>query len=618
MAHSIQWSVANTRRRGDTLKSWRFDSDTRAITIELSATATFMVPAPQATVGLLATTHLKSLAKRERDAQDEALATTVREVTATTLALLEKDLRLELKQHGVPSAASCLSNPDTALRQLIVTRTLRDGAPATGPGEMAADALAAWTSNKAVRATTQLHPVPMVRLAHTNIDVDPDNIPRHEKDLHHTDMDGRLDELRQLLVLTGQALVCPDAAGLWECITDVHTDRASTDTRFAAAASSTLPFGLPPPAAKPVFDTIDRVYNLLRAKCEAEPPLVAVANFTVAVGEDTPVVRMRGGVDTRFYAAGTAAYPFAEALILAAKCVATAHDRGPLTDAECGLYGEEISDMRDRQLETCSLQAMRYQQLCAMPDSADPEARRTLANSIIPNGTDNQIRAACTAYELHRVGILQTARHLVTDFAGWHHTRCLEPRQTAHACLFGPLRKKVLDHYGTLAHTEGPMYTVLAGLRDLAAPVITQEPAVFVLGPGNNAVATPCAVQEMLLVTPNFKVLDAELAERVAYLCTDLAPRQPPGLVIQAVRPWGGTTAEGAAKRLLDVGATPSLLVRAMRELHTCAGVRTGAGKRYRYSIGVNAAYSACDGALRQLLLATCDPTIKAQMLKRT
>lgn len=198
--------------------------------------------------------------------------------------------------------------------------------------------------------------------------------------------------------------------------------------------------------------------------------------------------------------------------------------------------------------------------------------------------------------------LFNIASFLADNFCGWHHARCLEPRQTAHAVVCGDLYEvasKHLKDIGAVTLKADRRTPVLARLALLEAPALAVHPVLLVEGPGLGAVATVCEARDYWVETPALKSLMTEAIRLLKTAASDMKAqiRRAPECVGAKIN---------SAKDLasLAVIAEEGPIVLLVEALHIYNAVGTGAGKRYRHLVGVNAAVAALNDAVAGLLLS--------------
>lgn len=506
--------------------------------VEFSPDADGLAPGPQAAAGLLSTAHVQELSRSERTSQNEEEAEHLYAIVSKVLNAMQEEI---WQQIGLLSAQGCTHYTQTYLmepRAEAGKRLARQAANAPGTDPGIKTLLQNWADGMGHPNRRHLAWIPKVRLGHTEVNVDPDNIPRYERDLHHSDNNGRLNELRTVFRLTVEALFSTEASTLWKSLTSHQFAAASEE--FSRMAQSTTPFG----SAKEIGLLLKQRLSALAVDL-CNDPIIAVAAPGAECSLEAPVIRMDGDHVLPFYAIGTAAYPFVEALVLAAQALLNAND----------------SEERGKRL--------RY-----TPSAGNPRVLHVNEDDLV--------------------------YFLENGFAGWHHTRCLEPRQTAHAALAG-IAKHTAEIWITRvqAHRTGKIHSLYTQIKGAVHPALVEPPRLYVQGPGNGAVATVCELPNYLAPLPQLKMLDRELVTRLHDCKKDLLKPLSPACVAYALDD-GITTIEELCIVVEDI---PSL-ARAVSELHTFMTVRADAGKRYRHQLGVQASHVALSAALKSLLLS--------------
>ena len=557
--NDITRSALNRRNNGDDVCDWEYDSNSQLWRVVCEDTATAVVPGAQATANLLATAHIGAITDRQKASQDERTSRMVGSVVEDVLdALHDQIWKAISKMASIPSTAyqqTLLHEPRTE-----ATRRLAREAARTTNNMVARDLLSKYADKSLTTLSRQAtyEWLPLVRLAHTEVAVDPDNIPRFERDLHHTDEAGKLDELYNVLALTVAALTSEEAATMWEKLVKFE-DTRSVSSDFAEMASSTRPFGWPSTGTEALYAEARAIADEL-AK---QPCVVAVGVPNAECDFKAPVVDFNGSHNEPTFAIGTAAYPFVEGIVLAAQCL-------------------------------------------------------THANAIIlpPNHPVKRVRVARAGRLAYGCTWDSVKKYLKENFSGWHHSRCLEPRQTAHATVAGKEAVRVKKHLTALdscSEKELPrLYSLFQMIKDADHPRLVRPPTFFCKGPGHGAVATVCEAIEYLCPTDHLKRLERELWGQLTCASRDIPKLRPDNCV--AVKLGFPPPGPGSSQNLPTMVNLSDLaekyvenieaLACAVLELHTYDTIRADAGKRYRHTLGAHASAAALDTALRQLLLS--------------
>lgn len=625
---AIATAVLNRRELGSTLAAWNYEPDRHCFVAEFRLDAVRYGPGPLATVGLLATSHVEKLSAADKQANDQAQNDFVRDVITTAVNWLKTPLQTWLKLQSVNVGAAAKRLPigfqdlpaSDAMIAYLASESVREHVNVGSPVE--AIAKAALTTVAAANDTNPTKGAvwrPMARLAHANIDVDPDNVPRYEREIHHNDLHGKFMELGELLRLVAEALGAATGSELWEALS---AGRASASAMFENAASKTVPFGPLDPSSAAIAVMCERVRKRIVADCTTNEPLVLTADFNQEVAPLAPTVHFDENKGE--YAVGCATYTFAEALVVAANAIEVAVNSVYTLEDEAE-FGPEVGNVSDDDVAPVSTAS---KSLIALAEKIKREKRQgnNLADAeaeferICPasgsKGLDieERVKTSLATYHMRRVGISAVGKALVRGFRGWHHARCLEPRQTAHATIAGRERDRLLKHFRISgphpAFKKGLMHTTLAMLIDIDTPKLAQHPMVYVRGPGTTAVSTPCSIEQLLMQTHHLKTLETELDRQVINTVADMGRMVDTQTIAFNVHHHG---IRGGIKALLLLGGHPDVIARVVRELHTFSNVRHDAGKRYRHAVGVNASFSALTDALKQLVRSQVDVEIATQ-----
>jgi hypothetical protein len=622
--------VLNRRELGSTIAAWAYDPATDVFTVEMRLDAVRFGSGPLATAALLASNHVRKVGAAERNATDRTMNAFVASVTREAVSWLSVQLNTWLRTQAKVTLTAKNVPGDNAtaegLLQYLANEAVRIHMSGLTPTqEVARVALTTYgTGRQAPETNTGALWKPMMRLAHANVDVDPDNVPRYEREIHHADARGRLEELRELLALVAAALAGGGGSRLWEA---VSAGLADADGMFEAAASSTVPFGPLRPDSVAVKLLCDNVHAMIADAETKEPGLVVTASFEAEPMLMAPTIDFGEGGGG--YACGCSTFAFAEAVVIAAHALERAAEQ-PYTDDDAALFGPEKARLEDallRPVSATNAKLVALERDVAKLDTMMGQRRSasavglmttfatvcpTFGNNVTEETLGPSVTEARKAFHLRKAGLSAVGKELYRGFRGWHHARCLEPRQTAHATLVGADKARVLTYFAVDGDNPGYlvgtlMHTVLHTLVDLDAPKVAGHAVVYVKGPGTTAVSTPCAIEQMLVALSALAVLECELDRSLFNAIEDMERVVPPGTLAAAVR---GGKAVGGLRGLLRLGVRPNLVARVARELHTYANVRHDAGKRYRHAVGVNASFSALTDSLKQVARTRLDARV--------
>ena len=643
----VSWEVDMTSVSEDILQGNALSlADVQGISFRVvfHKDATLVSAGPPATMGLLSTAHLKRV-EALTGAQEETVRRQVETVVFKVLQAVRQTVDNAVEsmiQSGVDSSnffntpfqGSTPLDADsrTTLRTFfpVVQNQCYNAPLAQRLIEDFSQPEAGRSSKRARVAEIAL--MPAARLAHTMVDVDPDKIPRYERDLHYADHNGRADELLKVIQLFLKALASQVAADHWNRIVFGNSDHYGVD-EFEAMVISNNPFPSRSDAGKISqeifnFDIIvtsgsnqtlsSLIYNRIMKAVDDEILLVGAPD--AAVMHDAPVLVMGETSSEYGYAIGTAAYPFIEALSLASAALVFASTE---RDAEYVRNGDKRQDNSPYRIQE-------------IYDAPQPLA----TTGSVWEKTDMSLLT--NEVSLYRITFESILRYLEEYFRGWHHARCLEPRQTAHAVVVRNLARQATDHFaengsvqkltdsqmadvdllksqnylkalGTIfAGTQTEFdskdckealfryWTVLDMLSDVDTPRLVYHPTCYVQGPGNAAVPTVCEALAWWTPSSMLQAHADELLNMMPLAINDLPQAQrAPNTVAAKVLAKNPTNLYQLCKC-----AAPVHLARVLRELNVYASVRADGGKRYRHLLGVNASIAALNSAVRHLLLS--------------
>ena len=608
--------------------------------------ATLKTAAPPKTLGLLATAHIKRV-EALAGAQDEATRRQLELVVFKVLDAVRETVDNAVEQmvtRGTDRAefqntAFEGSTPVDAIDRTTLLSFFSVVANQCNNAPLAQTLIEAFANPEAGRSSKRARVaesalLPMARLAHTQVEIDPDKIPRYERDLHYADSQGRDNELQEVLDLCLKALASETAAKNWNKIVFPNADLYGVDefenlvisdnpfpSRDDAGAAS-LPqqdfdFFVDDGLGEPLI--VNYIFNLIKAKAKDEILFVGMPD--AQIHHEAPVLLMGSSFNSNKYAVGTAAYPFIEAIILASSALyyATSQSEG-LLDA-----GAKRTDTTVYQVD----------QLYTTPEppvagAVTTDPRRELVDI---STLTNQI-------SMYKVGFTDIIDYLTESFVGWHHTRCLEPRQTAHAVVVSDLAENAVKHFVKLkavrkledgelkeVFTSDTIFTLLGTylknddnffrdqinrkaldrywivldmLSEVDTPVLVRHPTCYVQGPGPAAVPTVCEALAWWCPTEMLEIHADELINMLPIAINDL-PRS------QRLESTVAHALESNLKQIdtlydLCLYAEPVHLARVLQEINVYASVRADGGKRYRHLLGVNASIAALNSAVRHLL----------------
>lgn len=209
-------------------------------------------------------------------------------------------------------------------------------------------------------------------------------------------------------------------------------------------------------------------------------------------------------------------------------------------------------------------------------------------------------------------------------FVGWHYSRPVEPRQTAHAILFGEYATEFATRFEE-CNLEGvgendkasPLVVVKGGLcdlykcRELLDRGIVEQPVVFVKGPGVHAVTTKCTAINCFVPTSKFKLLESEIMGHIRRHLKDppydmVSTCVAAGLGVDADRSKRARTVGMFLPRTIDdlfkKGATTIGVLRVLIEADVVDSVRADGGKRYKHRLPVEASVDGLRRAISDML----------------